>query len=220
MTPDAIRTALGSDDLGDRLRAVNEIRQLEPLEGLPLLAIAAADANPRVRYAAVSQFDHCGDSDREATVALLRDRLLNDSEPDVQAAAADVLGALKATEAFEELAQVYRTTGEWLLKFSIISTLGELGDARAVDLLTEALDSPTELERLGAIGALGELQDPRAIALLLPLVSNEDWQIRHRTARALGSFRSDGTVRAALETLAADAVEQVAIEAKEQLNAN
>jgi len=220
MTPDAIRTALGSDDLGDRLRAVNEIRQLEPLEGLPLLAIAAADANPRVRYAAVSQFDHCGDSDREATVALLRDRLLNDSEPDVQAAAADVLGALKATEAFEELAQVYRTTGEWLLKFSIISTLGELGDARAVDLLTEALESPTELERLGAIGALGELQDPRAIALLLPLVSHEDWQIRHRTARALGSFRSDETVRAALETLAVDAVEQVAIEAKEQLNAN
>lgn len=217
MTPDAIRTALGSDDLGDRLRAVNEIRQLEPTDGLPLLTIAAADPNPRVRYAAVSQFDHYGAVDRDATVALLRDRLLNDGEPDVQAAAADVLGALKATEAFDDLAQVYRSTGEWLLKFSIISTLGELGDSRAIALLTDALDSPTELERLGAIGALGELQDDRAIALLLPLITHDDWQIRHRTARALGSFRTDSAVRTALETLANDAIAQVATEAQDQL---
>jgi len=33
--------------------------------------------------------------------------LFNDPEPDVQAAAADCLGALKLTEAFEDLQQLY-----------------------------------------------------------------------------------------------------------------
>ena len=219
MTPEAIRSALQSDNLGDRLRAVNDIRTLPAAEGLTLVELAAADQNPRVRYAAISQLDSCGTADRDRAAVLLRDRLSHDSEADVQAAAADALGALKCADAFDDLAAVYGTTDEWLLRFSIISALGELGDGRAVDLLAGALASDVELEQLAAIGSLGELKDDRAIALLLPFVDRDDWQVRHRTARALGFFATDDRARAALETLANDAIEQVADEANNSLNA-
>ncbi len=46
---------------------------------------------------------------------------------DVQAAAADSIAALKLTEAFEDLQQLYHTTSEWLVKLSIIAALGEMG---------------------------------------------------------------------------------------------
>lgn len=215
-TPDEIRALLSSENLSDRLRAVNEIRALPPAQGFELIQLAVTDANTRVRYAAVSQFDSLGGQDPARSLELLRG-LLADPEPDVQAAAADCLGGLKLTEAYEDLAALYGSTAEWLVRFSILAALGELGDRRAVDLLLAALGSENELEQLGAIGALGELGDDRAVPHLLPFVSSSDWQVRHRLALTLGQFPSDA-VRAALETLSQDAVAQVAEAAAAQLN--
>jgi len=174
------------------------------------------DANARVRYAAVSQLDTLGDQDLSRTLTLLRDRLLNDSEPDVQAAAADALGALKMTEAFEEMKQLYHQSSEWLLQFSIVAALGELGDSRAFPLLEEALSSETSLIQTAAISSLGELGDPRAVPLLVPFATDSDWQVRYRVAQALKPFDTS-EARSALEALANDSVEQVAQEAKRNL---
>ena len=204
-----VRTCLTSGDLGDRLRAVNAIRSLPQEEAFELIQLAVQDNNPRVRYAAVSQFDTLGHCDRAKSLEILQRCLLEDSEGDVQAAAADCLGALKLTEAFDNLAAVYNSSPEWLVRFSIISALGELGDPRGFDLLAKALTAENGLERLGAIGGLGELGDPRAIGLLLPLIQDEDWQVRHRVAQALGNL-NDPAARPALETLATDPIEQVA----------
>lgn len=211
-SPETLRQQLASTDLGDRLRAVNALRELAPADGFPLLCLAARDANPRVRYAALSQFDTHGTHDRPAAIALLRDRLLNDEEPDVQAAAADSLGALSAAEAFEDLVGLYESTEEWLLQFSIVAALGELGDRRAFDLLSRAIASDNELERIAALSALGDLGDPRAVPLLAAQAGDEDWQVRDRVAKALKRFDTP-EARSALETLAADPVEQVAREA-------
>ncbi|MEH2363654.1 phycobilisome degradation protein NblB [Nostoc sp.] len=216
ITSESVKQLLSSEDLGDRLRAVNQIRQLEPAIGFELIQTAISDRNSRVRYSAVSQMDTLGTQDLQLSLNILRDRLLHDSEVDVQAAAADCLGALKLHEAFEDLQQLYYTTSEWLIQFSIIATLGELGDPRAFELLKEALSSENELVQTAAISSLGDLGDLQAVPLLAPYATNPDWQIRYRLVQALARLGS-AEAKSILETLANDQVDAIANEAKHSL---
>jgi HEAT repeat protein len=215
ITPESVKQLLSSEDLGDRLRAVNQIRQLEPAVGFELIQSAVGDSSSRVRYSAVSQLDTLGGQDLERSLHILRD-LLSDPEPDVQAAAADCLGALKLQEAFDDLQQLYQTTPEWLVKFSIIATLGELGDPRGFELLKQALASDNELIKTAAISSLGDLGNIEAVPLLSPYATNSDWQIRYRVVQALS--RLGGVdAKSILETLVDDQVEAIANEAKQSL---
>lgn len=216
ITPDSVQALLASENYGDRIRGLNELRQLDPQIGLELVQPALTDSNTRVRYAAVSQMDTLGKVNPELALSLLRDRLLNDPEPDVQAAAADALGALRFPDVFPDLQQLYHQTGEWLVKFSIIAALGELSDPRAYDLLVEALAGENDLIQTAAISSLGELGDPRAIDLLTPYVTHADWQIRYRLVQALARLEGP-EVQSALGTLSQDEVEQIAQEAKAAL---
>ncbi|MEH2383201.1 MAG: HEAT repeat domain-containing protein [Nostoc sp.] len=216
ITSESVKQLLSSEDLGDRLRAVNQIRQLEPAIGFELIQTAIGDRNSRVRYSAVSQMDTLGTQDLRLSLDILRDRLLHDSEVDVQAAAADCLGALKLREAFEDLQQLYYTTSEWLIQFSIIATLGELGDPRAFELLKEALSSENELVQTAAISSLGDLGDLQAVPLLAPYATNPDWQIRYRLVQALARL-GNAEAKSILETLANDEVDAIANEAKHSL---
>lgn len=216
ITPESVKQLLGSEELGDRLRGINQIRQLDPVAGLELIQIPIGDRNPRVRYAALSQMDTLGQQDLDLAYNILRDRLLNDPEADVQAAAADCLGALQLRSAFDDMQQLYRTTNEWLVQFSIIATLGELGEPRGFDLLQEALTSDNGLVQTAAISSLGELGDTRAVPLLAPYASNDDWQVRYRLVQALQ--RLGGTeAQSILQTLTNDDVQAVAEEAKKAL---
>ena len=216
VTPESVKELLNSEDLGNRLRAVNQIRELEPAIAFDLLQTAINDRNARVRYSAVSQLDTLGGQDLSTTLTVLRDRLFNDPEPDVQAAAADCLGALKLTEAFDELQQLYHTTPEWLVKFSIIAALGELGEPRSFELLKEALTSDNDLVQTAAISSLGELGDMQAIPLLIPYATNPDWQIRYRVVQALNRLGGP-EAQSTLAALANDEVEAVAQEARTYL---
>ncbi len=217
VTPESVKQMLSSEDLGDRLRAVNQIRELEDTAiAFELAQTASNDRNARVRYSAVSQMDTLGGQDLQTALNLLRDRLLNDPEPDVQAAAADCLGALKLTETFEDLQQLYHNTPEWIVKFSIIATLGELGDPRAFELLKEALSSNNDLVKTAAISSFGELGDAQAVPLLAPYASNPDWQVRYRLVQSL-NLLGGADAKSILETLATDEVEAIATEAKKSL---
>ncbi|MDF5712095.1 MAG: HEAT repeat domain-containing protein [Nostoc sp. S4] len=216
ITPESVKQLLSSQDAGDRLRAVNQIRQLEPAIGFELIQSAIGDSNARVRYSAVSQMDTLGEQNLQLSLDILRDRLLNDSEIDVQAAAADCLGALKLHEAFEDLEKLYNTTNEWLIQFSIIATLGELGGPRAFELLKQALSSDNELIQTAAISSLGELGDLQAVPLLAPYATNPDWQIRYRLVQALTHLNS-AEAKSILETLVNDDVEAIATEARRYL---
>ncbi len=215
ITPESVQALLASENYGDRLRGLNQLRQLEPAIAFELVKVPVADSNVRVRYAAISQIASLGHQNSEEALMLLKAALF-DPEPDVQAAAADSIGALKLTQAYDDLESLYRRTPEWLVRFSILAALGELGDNRAFDLLAEALGSGTELEQTAAIGALGELGDARAVELLTPFATNPDWQIRYRIVQALSVFDAP-EVRTTLETLTTDEVEQVAEQAKATL---
>ena len=216
INPESVQKLLSSAELGDRLRAVNQMRGLEPSIAFELVQQAIKDPNPRVRYAAISQMDHLGWQDLNKSLLILRDRLLNDSEIDVQAAAADCLGALKIEEAFEDLDRAYRNTSEWLLQVSIIAALGEMGDHRCFELLRDALNSHIELVKIAAISSLGELGDLRAVPLLAPYAKDPDWQVRYRLVQALNHLGSPEAL-CIVETMTHDEVPQVAEEAKNSL---
>jgi HEAT repeat protein len=217
-TPESVRALLQSDDYGDRLRAVNQLRELDPGIAFEMVQTAAVDGNARVRYAAVSQIATLGQDEPDRVAMMLRSLLRTDPDPDVQAAAADTIGALHLTEAYEDLESLYHHTTEWLVQFSIVAALGELGDPRAFELLQTALNADNELISTAAIGALGELQDDRALPLLLAHVDSDDWQVRHRLVHALSHF-PQAEARAALQTLAQDKSAIVAESAAHHLNA-
>lgn len=216
ITPESIDKLLNSEDFGERIRGLNQLRQIEPKTAFTMIQPMITDDNTRVRYAAVSQLDTLGKIDKDTALKLLRDRLFNDPEADVQAAAADAIGGLKLVEAFEDLANVYHDTSEWLVQFSIIAALGELGDPRGFNLLEEAIHSDNNLLQTAAIGSMGELGDSRAIPLLITFVDHEDWQIRYRLVQALGRLGGE-TASRVIAQLADDEFEQVAKEAKNNL---
>ncbi|MDY6939537.1 MAG: HEAT repeat domain-containing protein [Cyanobacteriota bacterium] len=217
ITPESVRQLIASENFGDRIRGINQLHHLEPAVAFEVLQPAIADANDRVRYSAVSKLASLGNQDRAASLEILRDRLQNDSELDVKAAAADALGALKLTEAFDDLQQLYQSYSDWIIRLSVVAALGAMGDGRGFEILTDALQAPEELVQSMAIGALGELGDERAIPLLLPFATYDDWQIRFRVAQALGRFDDERT-REALATLAEDKSDQVAREAQGHLS--
>ncbi|WP_319421556.1 phycobilisome degradation protein NblB [Pleurocapsa sp. FMAR1] len=216
ITPESVKTLLNSEDFGERIRGLNQLRQIDIETAFAMVQPMITDDNTRVRYAAVSQLDTLGINDKDTSLEILRDRLFNDPEPDVQAAAADAIGGLKLVEAYEDLANIYHDTSEWLVQFSIIAALGELGDPRGFDLLKEALDSENNLLQTAAIGSMGELGDTRAIPLLAAFADNEDWQIRYRLVQALGRLGGE-EAKSIITKLADDEFEQVAKEAKNNL---
>lgn len=217
ITPESVQQLLNSADFGDRIRGINQLRQLETAAAFELVQTVVNDSNTRVRYAAVSQLDTLGQQDLQKSLTILRDRLFNDPEADVQAAAADAIGALQLKEAFEDLQQVYETSPEWLVKFSIVASLGVMGDTRAFELLESALSSDNELIKTAAISSLGEMGDSRAVPLLIPYANHPDWQLRYRVVQALNRL-GGSEVRSTLETLANDPIQQIAQEAKAGLN--
>ncbi len=194
---------LSSENFGDRIKGINLLRSIDPAIAFRLIRPLCSDPNTRVRYAAISQVSTLGKQDKAIALDLLK-AALSDSEPDVQAAAADSLGALKLTESLDDLQALYQNTTEWLVQMSIIACLGEMGDCNAFDLLQSALASDNSLIEVSAIGALGELRDDRAIPLLLPYADSDDWQVRHRVAQALGHFNDQTQIASALQKLAQD----------------
>jgi HEAT repeat protein len=217
ITPDSVRQLLSSSNLGDRLKAVNQLRQLTPSIAFEILQVACGDSDTRVRYAAISQLSSLGRENLAQSEEILRDRLLHDPEPDVQAAAADSLGGLQLANAFEDLQQVYQATPEWLVKMSIVAAMGELGEPRAFSILEDALQSDNELIQTMAISAFGELGQPQAIPLLLPFAERGDWQIRFKLVQALSQLGGP-EAKATLDKLTQDKSEPVASAAKMAIN--
>lgn len=219
ITPESVKELIRSQNFGDRIRGINELRQLDKEKAYELVKPIIKDDNVRVRYAAISQLDTLGDVNLEQSLEILLERLYNDPEPDVRAAAADAIAGLRLTQAFPDLKKVYYESEDWLIQFSIVAALGELGHPEGFDLLKDALHSDNGLLQTAAISALGELGDIRAVSLLIPFVNSDDWQIRHRLAQALSKFGGEKAkeVLTVLTILSQDKSVAVAEEAKSYL---
>ncbi len=214
ITKESVQTLLSSTDFGDRLRGVNQLRELDRAVSFEMVQPIVQDSNVRVRYAAMSQLSSLGHENPTRTLEMLRVGI-KDPEADVQAAAADCIGALHLVEAYPELKQLYISTSDWIVQMSIVATLGELGEPLAIEILESAINSGTELLIVSAIGALGELKDERAIAILEPFAKNPDSQIRYRVAQALAYFPDSIEAKAILNTMVNDSEALVSDYAKE-----
>ena len=214
ITKESVQTLLSSTDFGDRLRGVNQLRELDRAVSFEMVQPIVQDSNVRVRYAAMSQLSSLGHENPTRTLEMLRVGI-KDPEADVQAAAADCIGALHLVEAYPELKQLYISTSDWIVQMSIVATLGELGEPLAIEILESAINSGTELLIVSAIGALGELKDERAIAILEPFAQNPDSQIRYRVAQALAYFPDSIEAKAILNTMVNDSEALVSDYAKE-----
>ena len=177
ITPESVKELLNSEDFGERIRGLNQLRQIEKETAFDLVQPMITDDNTRVRYAAVSQLDTLGTVNKDVSLTMLRDRLFNDPEPDVQAAAADAIGGLKLVEAYDDLAKVYRDTPEWLVQFSIIAALGELGNDSAIPLLAEFADHEDWQIRYRLVQALGRLGGTEAKRIITTLTDDESDQV-------------------------------------------
>uniref|UniRef100_A0A7S0ZD42 Phycocyanin alpha phycocyanobilin lyase n=1 Tax=Timspurckia oligopyrenoides TaxID=708627 RepID=A0A7S0ZD42_9RHOD len=180
---------LNSEDGGDRARGINQARFLPPDQCLEAILTMVKDANPQLRYAAVSQLSVAGKADPERSFEILKDIVATDKEPTVQAAAADVISSLKLPGCYELLDELYGNTNDWMLRFSIISGLGEMGDPRAYELLIDALKNAGEEEpliKIAALGALGELGDVRALDTIRGFVDDSDSIVADRASFAIG----------------------------------
>ena len=216
------RDLLQSSDYGDCISGLNQLDTLPEEEALILITPLITHTNARVRYAAVSKMAKIGNVNRPVSLELLRDRLHNDSELDVKAAAADSLGALAFTEAYEDLAALYHATSDWLLRLSIVAALSEMGEPKAIEVLLDALMSDNDLLVATAIGAIGDLGDASVLDQLETFMCHDDSQVRFRTAQALGHLGGD-QARAWLQRMADDTDDQVVTQAKialEQLDSN
>jgi HEAT repeat protein len=212
ITPESVSALLSSESHGDRLRGLNQLRELDKSIAFELVQIPIQDKNTRVRYAAVSLMDTIGDVDLTKSLEILRN-CLQDPEYDVKAAAADALGGLQLTEALPELIVLYHQTEEWLLKLSIVAALGAMQDQRAMPLFKESLVSDVELIRMTTVQAIGDLGDPAGVDLLAKVVAEPDTQIRFRVAEALGKLGGEPAQKL-LQQLANDPEPQVAEQAK------
>lgn len=216
ITPESVNNLLHSENFGERIKGINQLRELDTNIAYELILPLIKDDNVRVRYAAVSQLDTLGGANLEQCQEILLELLYHDPESDVKAAAADAIAGLKLTSAYPDLEKVYYGCEDWLIQFSIVAALGELGDTRGFDLLKSALQSDHSLLQTAAISALGELGDNRAVDLLMPFVDSDDWQIRHRLAGALGRLGGEGA-KITLQKLTQDKSDAVAEEAKNYL---
>lgn len=214
ITRESVHALLSSTDFGDRLRGVNQLRELDRAIAFEMIQPIVQDANVRVRYAAMSQLSTLGHENPTRTLEMLRVGI-KDPEADVQAAAADCIGALHLVEAYPELRQLYISTSDWIVQMSIVATLGELGEPMAIEILESAINSGTELLIVSAIGALGELKDERAIAILEPFAQNPDSQIRYRVAQALAYFPNSSEANVILNSMVNDSEALVSDYAKE-----
>lgn len=218
LTPESVVVLLQSTDYGDRMQGINQLRELSPDVAYTLIKPLVTDDHPRVRYAAVSQLSVLGQVNLAEVENILRERLATDKELDVQAAAADGIGALKLTTAYPDLEERYYQTNDWVLRLSIVATLGELGNHQALNLLKDALKSSESLIQAAAISALGELKHPEAISLIQPFMNDADWQTRYRVPQALTNVGGDAA-QPLLELLSQDEITPVAEMAKVGLNA-
>ncbi|MCY7407113.1 MAG: HEAT repeat domain-containing protein [Alkalinema sp. CAN_BIN05] len=214
ITRESVQILLSSADFGDRLRGVNQLRELDRSVSFQMIQPIVQDSNVRVRYAAMSQLSTLGHENPTRTLEMLRVGI-KDPEADVQAAAADCIGALHLVEAYPELRQLYISTSDWIVQMSIVATLGELGEPLAIEILESAINSGTELLIVSAIGALGELKDERAIVILEPFAQNPDSQIRYRVAQALAYFPNSIEAKVILNTMVNDSEALVSEYAKE-----
>ncbi|NIA11603.1 MAG: PilT/PilU family type 4a pilus ATPase, partial [Nitrospiraceae bacterium] len=147
--------------------------------------------------------DRALDSLREFGADLIEPTLALLEHPDEDVRAV----ALTVASSFEDTRIVPAMIGrlhdhDWWLRLTAADALGHIGDPRAVQALTEALEDP-EI-RWAAVEALGRIGDPRALPALARLLKDPAPEIRIEVLLAMQRFEHPKIVTALRQVAATD----------------
>lgn len=200
-----IAVKLESENSGDRLVALANLRNVPAAVAFPYIEKVLNDENLQVRAMAVFAL---GVKPTVQSYPLLVQILESETDYSIRAGAAGALGYLEDERALEPLMRAFYEDTDWLVRFSAAVSLGNLKDPRASDVLVKALDSEEVVLQQAAIAALGEIKAIATVDRLLEFVRSQDWLVRQRLAEALGNLPSDQSV-SALKYLEKDSHPQV-----------
>ena len=125
---------------------------------------------------------------------------------------AEAIGRIGGETAFQALATRWKTDTNQPVRTAIAGALGNMGDARALPWLIEALPGATALKAPVA-EALGNLGDAQAVAALTALLEDVEENIRNKAVTALGQIGSRESVAELKRALAEDASAMVRLSA-------
>jgi HEAT repeat protein len=107
-----------------------------------------------------------------------------------------------ASKEVEGLIKTLRNKGEdWQVRAIAAATLGNIGDAKAVDPLIEALKDADDDVRERAAEALGKIGDAKAVDPLIEALKDASGEVRWRAARALVEIGDAKAVDPLIEAL-------------------
>lgn len=150
-------SAIRSGTAEEKRSALFDLRNLKSAEASRIASVALRDVDPSVRAtAAMSVVFLPAD---EAVAALTPN--LGDKESFVRAEAASALGAVRSTLAIGPLNEIINKDDSLAVRGAALVALGEIGDASAVETLTEFLRSKPKasnsFERRSAARAIGRI---------------------------------------------------------------
>jgi HEAT repeat protein len=135
-----------------------------------LAAVAAGDADPRVRFHALrAAVAVKGD----AAQSLLLERLTNDTDPAVREEAAAILGKRRIADAVPALVAALGDK-QWEVSVAAAVSLGRIRDARALPALVQLLGDKEWRRRGGAVVGLGWIRQKEAINHLIDMTRDKE----------------------------------------------
>jgi HEAT repeat protein len=159
-----LRTALGSPDWIVRMHAAKALGRIGDAGAVDVLMPLLQDKVKAVRVEAAQALVAIG----QPSVPHLLDAIRHE-EWVVRLHAVEALGRLKSTESVEPLLWLLFNDQDQAIREDAVRSLGEIGDARAVDFLFLAMKD-VGLRHL-AIEAMGKIGDRRAVAALVDVVT-------------------------------------------------
>jgi len=141
----------------------------------------------RVRVSAAEALGRCGQDEADRARAALMP-YLDDASPDVRYMVALSLGRLGAQEAVDPLMELVRGDAEIMPRQAAVAALGEIGDARATEVLLEALVDELPDLRFQATSALTQVNPTAAALPLRRVLGDADAEVRASAAAALGDL--------------------------------
>jgi len=167
----------------------------KPGSGDKLAAVAAGDADQRVRFHALrAAVAVKGDGAQE----LLIDRMTHDVEPAVREEAAVILGKRRLADALPSLVEALGDK-QWEVCVAAAVSLGRIRDARALPALVQLLDEKDWRRRGAAVVGLGWIRQKEAIPHLIDMTRDKEPAVA-RTAveflRHISGEKLDESVKA------------------------
>jgi len=178
------------------------------------LELARAVINPAVASRLVQRIGHVRDDARKAEYTVLcqrlgeimakgfRGALTGATESSARRTYFDILIAMRDTSA--PIIEGMVDDENALLVRSAITMLGEIGGARARELVTSGLAHPDARIRREALLALGRLGDEESRGLVVGLLEDSEPEVRVAAATAAGELKADRALRPILALLDAE----------------